>query len=166
MYTCGSIVVIVFLLIACLAGVIWGVRTVIQKSITPLDELSSAPGPAPAQAANELPATIRTMLPAGMEIISVPTPAVVQEAAAGILNMQCPSNALEAAEVFGGSAAKWTEGEMGNGWVMATTEPETIRVPETMTAGYMVVSVTGMEMKSVIGPVTLKDIYMISIACD
>jgi len=115
---------------------------------------------------NLLPAPLQTLIPEGMQILAVPTPGITLVNPQTVSDEKCPGSRFEAAQIFGGIADDWSEAEVGRGWAMITRSPARVYVPPSMTGGYLVFDETGMEMRSVIGPVYLDNIYMISISCE
>jgi hypothetical protein len=135
-----------------------------------------------------VPAEISTFAPPGTNIINVPTPYVVQQqpdsptasdlqsTAApinpGVSNnltssgptkrFSCPLNSRDAAALFGGSEKNWSLQQ--DQWVLLDNNGTTINLPQGMSAGYLVAS-NGMEIKSVLGPAHIANIYMIMISC-
>jgi hypothetical protein len=109
----------------------------------------------------DLPDPLKTLVPAGMTVVSVPTPLVIQGSVNDSAHYQCPENAIQAARLFGGSTENWS---FKQGWMLISKTPVTLHVPANMSAGYIVFS-PDMEMKSVNGPVTIQNIYMVIISC-
>ena len=98
------------------------------------------------------------------ELMNVPTPQVIYRGPAA---SRCPATNAQAAELFGGEASWWSaqRGLGSNAWIMTQTgSPVTIRVPENMYAGYM--KLDSMQMISVDGPATIRNVNFIVITCD
>jgi len=111
-----------------------------------------------------LPAPLQTLLPKGVRIFN--DPPVVDVSTADILpSAPCPKSKMEAATTFGGPANDWNTEKQDQGWVLISQQQSLeIKVPANMTAGYLVFE-RGPEMRSVTGPVIVRNVYMISIAC-
>lgn len=114
----------------------------------------------------QLPEPLRTFIPAGASIINPPTPQVQLLSPAIGQSGRCPRNPLEAAQLFGGSADTWQAADMNRGWLYIAKEPVNITVPANMSAGYLVFDLSSMEMRSVIGPAVIQNVYMITISCE
>jgi hypothetical protein len=113
---------------------------------------------------SSLPEPLQTYVPDGVRIFNDP-PLVERASEADLPPTTCPTNKIEAASIFGGQAKDWSQEEKNNGWMMVTTlQGVEIKVPTGMSAGYLVF-VRGPEMRSVLGPAVIRNIYMISISC-
>jgi len=129
-----------------------------------------------------LPAQIQTFAPSGVNIINVPTPFITKfpssitgpsdsstpapgssSKSTGIKRANCPLNSTDAAALFGGNEKNWSFQKQQ--WVMLDNNGATVSLPDGMTGGYLVVS-SGMEIKSVLGPAKIGNIYMIMISCN
>ena len=109
-----------------------------------------------------LPDPLKTLVPVGMTVVNPPTPVVIQGSVNDTATHPCPENAIQAARLFGGSTENWS---FKQGWMMISKSPAMLRIPAGMSAGYLVFS-PSMEMKSVNGPVSIQNIYMVIISCD
>lgn len=79
-------------------------------------------------------------------------------------DLSCPTTPAQAAELFGGPETVWTKESSYDAWVMANTGlPVSLYVPAGMVAGYM--DLTAMEMISVDGPVTIRNVNFAVITC-
>ncbi len=115
--------------------------------------------------AASLPEPLQTLVPNGLRLLNEP-PEVEQSTAARLPAATCPRSQAVAASLFGGQASEWTQDSANNGWMMMTTRHlAEVKVPANMSAGYLVFE-RGPEMRSVTGPVIVKNIYMISVACE
>ncbi len=93
-----------------------------------------------------------------------PAPQVEQGGDSGSGNARCPATPAQAAEIFGGSESVWKEESSYDAWVMTNTGiPVSLYVPAGMVAGYM--DLTSMEMISVNGPVTIRNVNFAVITC-
>jgi hypothetical protein len=76
----------------------------------------------------------------------------------------CPTTPAQAAELFGGPENVWAKESSYDAWVMTNAGlPITLYVPSGMVAGYM--DLTSMEMISVDGPVTIRNVNFAVITC-
>jgi hypothetical protein len=113
---------------------------------------------------SSLPAPLQTLIPNGIQIFNE-APVVEQVSEEVLPPADCPRSKTEAAALFGGPANDWNQQVQSNGWVLVTkTQGVEIKVPANMTGGYLVFE-KGPEMRSVSGPAIVKNIYMITIAC-
>jgi hypothetical protein len=113
-----------------------------------------------------VPVEIQTIAPPGTNIINVPTPYVVNLPGGGSADTKrttCPTTSAAAAALFGGNEKSWNQ-QQGQ-WVLLDNNGATINLPKGMSAGYLVVT-SSMEMKSVLGPARIGNIYMITISCN
>jgi hypothetical protein len=109
-----------------------------------------------------LPAAIQTLVPPGVKVINAPTPNVhIQQPVEGSIT-RCPKDAITAANLFGGRANEWSKST--DGWMFIGKQPITLRVPQDMSAGYLVFG-GNLEMRNVFGPAKVDNIYMAVVSC-
>jgi hypothetical protein len=125
----------------------------------------SAATPAPGTAINnQLPPLLQTLIPPGVSVINAPTPEVRHGDGPPV--SACPRTRAEAAELFGGEPDQWQPAENVRGWmVFSTTTGVTVRVPESMTLGYLQVG-NSLSLTDVNGPATVTNVYMGAISCE
>jgi hypothetical protein len=156
-------VILSLLILSCCLAVAFSFKSI--QSNLHLDNQPGSQSGVPTQGSllnpADLPDPLKTLVPAGMTVVSVPTPVVIQGSVNDSAHYQCPENAIQAARLFGGSTENWS---FKQGWMLISKTPVTLHVPANMSAGYIVFS-PGMEMKSVNGPVTIQNIYMVIISC-
>jgi rubredoxin len=76
----------------------------------------------------------------------------------------CPSNTLDAAELFGGQADLWKKSSQPDSWQMMNPgDPATIRLPAGMYAGY--IDNQTFVFSSTDGPATLYNVNFVAISC-
>jgi hypothetical protein len=111
-----------------------------------------------------LPAPLQTIIPDGVRIFN--DPITVQAASnEAIPPTTCPQSKTAAAALFGGPAEDWTMEDQKLGWILVSQQQSLeIKVPANMSAGYLVFE-RGPEMRSVVGPAIVSNIYMITISC-
>jgi len=171
-------------------GLLWGAITVATSIFSPnLQDANDMIHSASTKASNVrtenppiAPAQVLTFVPPGFKLIDVPTPLVVQYPTSPVgVNFQskgtpsgtsnsnpsarsnCPLSSKDAAALYGGTEKSWTRQQ--DQWVFIDKNGATITLPQGMSAGYLVVS-SGMEIKSVLGPAQISNIYMIMISCN
>jgi hypothetical protein len=111
---------------------------------------------------SSLPSWAATLVPNGVTLLNVPTPAVD---ASGPPNSPCPATVQQASALFGGPAGDWAFNHNQHGWIFALADkPTSIRIPANMTAGYLVIG-QNLEMRSVAGPATLRNVNFVAVSC-
>jgi hypothetical protein len=109
-----------------------------------------------------LPDSMKTLMPDEMTVVNSSPPVIIPGSVGDTATYPCPKSADQAAQLFGGLTENWSYKQ---GWIMVSKSALTVHVPAGMFVGYVVFS-PDMEMKSVNGPVTLQNIYMVIISCD
>jgi hypothetical protein len=122
----------------------------------------AATGQSPIFNLANLPDRIKTLMPDQMTVVNAPPPVIIPGTVADTDTYPCPKSADQASQLFGGLTENWTYQQ---GWFMVSKTPATLHVPAGMLVGYFVFNPT-MQMKSVSGPVTMQNIYMVVISCD
>lgn len=121
------------------------------------------------------PGGVQTVAPLNVYLLNVPTPMIeIYETQPGQPNSSgqvnnpvgrtaCPTNDEEAALLFGGTKENW---KMQQGhWLLTANNGATVFIPEGMSGGYLIVG-SALEMKSILGPARVSNIYMIIITCE
>jgi hypothetical protein len=121
-----------------------------------------------------------TQVAPGVSVFNVPSP-VVETLASGKtqptsqtsnlygnqghkgVKVVCPINSEAAASIFGGSKENWRQ--QNGQWILLDNNGASVYIPDGMSGGYLIVG-SGIEMKSVLGPAQVSNIYMIVITCD
>ena len=110
----------------------------------------------------ELPPELKAAVPEGAKILKPPD-VVVHKGTRSGNTVHCPASLGDAVRLFGGDVKTWTQSR--GGWTMISVAPQTINVPEGMSAGYLVY-VTKPEFYSVPGPVTIENLNFLAISCE
>src|SRR5271157_294709 len=109
-----------------------------------------------------LPDPMKTLMPDEMTVVNASPPVIIPGTVADTDTYPCPKSADQASQLFGGLTENWTYQQ---GWFMVSKTPATLHVPAGMMVGYFVFNPV-MQMKSVSGPITMQNIYMVVISCD
>ena len=176
----------VFLMVCgLLVGAFFAVQSIFAPNIKQANKMAETVSNGVSKARTEnppaVPAQVLTFAPPGVKIIDVPTPYVIRQPGSpggstnqatsvpgsvsistGTRRTACPQYSKDAAALFGGNEKNWSLQK--EQWVMLDNNGATINLPEGMTGGYLVVS-SGMEIKSILGPAQIGNIYMIMISC-
>ena len=111
-----------------------------------------------------LPAPLQTLIPNGVQILN-DDPVVERSDEATLPAASCPTSQAGASSLFGGPAKDWKRDDNTGGWMLLTqSQGVEVRIPANMTGGYLIFE-KGPEMRGVSGPAIVKNIYMISVAC-
>jgi len=147
----------------CLAAVYTsqGSLSIFQKNAQPGNP-PAASNPSTLFNLSNLPGPMKTLMPAGMTIANPSPPVIIKGAGTNSSTYPCPQLPSQAAQLFGGLTENWS---FNQGWVMISKTPARLQLPAGMTAGYVITN-PDLEMKSISGPVTIQNIYMVIISCD
>lgn len=111
-----------------------------------------------------LPAPLQTLIPNGVQIMNE-DPVVERSDANTVPAASCPTSQTGASSLFGGPAKDWKRDDSTGGWMLLTqSQGVEVRIPANMTGGFLIFQ-KGPEMRGVTGPAIVKNIYMISVAC-
>jgi len=109
-----------------------------------------------------LPSWVATLVPNGIIVLAVPTPSFDN---GGPPNSPCPTSAEQASALFGGPSSAWSFNHDQQGWIfILADQPSSVRVPANMSASYLVIA-QNLEMRSVVGPVTLHNVNFVAVSC-
>lgn len=143
----------------------------LSSSVGPLidaqNPTQSAPNPDAGLRLPFLPDAVENMLPllAGDAPI-FPTPQVVQGSPTTQMRPTCPLSADEAAGLFGGKAAGWTQIPDPPSWYFVALTPADVYVPMGMTGQILILGEGAGSMESVAGPAAINQTNMVIIMCE